>query len=40
MLFKLIARVDVLWSIADAAGVMTPPTPRRIRPRLNPITNR
>ena len=40
MLLRLIARVDVLWSRAEVAGAITPPTPNRISPRLNPITHR
>ena len=40
MLFKLMASVDVLCSIAEVVGIKTPVTPSAIRAELNPTINR
>lgn len=40
MLFKLMASVDVLCSIAEVVGIKTPVTPSAIKAELNPTINR
>ena len=40
MLFKLMANVDVLCSIAEVVGIKTPVTPSAIRAELNPTMKR
>ena len=40
MLRRLTARVDRLWSMAEAAGDSTPATPRPISAPLKPMTKR
>ena len=40
MLFKLMASVDVLCSIAEVVGIKTPVTPSAIRAELNPTMKR
>lgn len=40
MLFKLIARVEVLCRSAEVVGARIPPTPSKISPRLKLMTKR